>query len=121
MTAAAVKRLQALGLTTANVLLISDEILEKAIYPVGFWRKKVIIHLHCSRLTQFSLCQTQYLKKVAAILEEQYGGDIPRTLAGLMALPGVGTKMATICMAAANREVTGIGVLYRPYKGTLFI
>lgn len=34
------------------------------------------------------------MKKVAQICLDKYGGDIPSTLDGLLALPGIGPKMA---------------------------
>lgn len=40
----------------------------------------------------------------------QYGGDIPKTIDGLCKLPGVGPKMAHICMQVAWGEVPGITV-----------
>lgn len=44
------------------------------------------------------------------ILLEKYGGDIPKTVKELCDLPGVGPKMAHICMRVAWGEVSGIGV-----------
>lgn len=41
---------------------------------------------------------------------EKYNSDIPNNIKELVALPGVGPKMAHICMATAWQEVTGIGV-----------
>lgn len=41
---------------------------------------------------------------------EQYDSDIPNDIPGLLKLPGVGPKMAHICMKAAWDETTGIGV-----------
>jgi endonuclease-3 len=42
-----------------------------------------------------------YLKKTAQILKEKYNSDIPPTLKELMELPGVGPKMAHLCMQVA--------------------
>ena len=50
-----------------------------------------------------------YLKRVAEILRDQYDGDIPQDLAGLCMLPGVGPKMAHLCMDIAWGSLTGIG------------
>ena len=44
------------------------------------------------------------------ILREQFNDDIPNTLQGLVSLPGVGPKMAHICMNAAWGQMSGIGV-----------
>lgn len=41
---------------------------------------------------------------------DEFDGDIPNTLAGLQTLPGVGPKMAHICMSSAWNVVSGIGV-----------
>lgn len=51
-----------------------------------------------------------YLKKTAAICHAQYNGDIPATLEELVALPGVGPKMAHLTLQVAWRNVVGIGV-----------
>jgi endonuclease-3 len=50
------------------------------------------------------------MKKTAEILHNDYNDDIPDTIEGLLALPGVGIKMATITMSAAHNKITGIGV-----------
>lgn len=46
------------------------------------------------------------------ILRDKYNSDIPDTIAGLTSLPGVGPKMAHLCMSAPNgwNRVEGIGV-----------
>lgn len=44
------------------------------------------------------------------MLRDQYNDDIPNTVETLCKLPGVGPKMAHICMKVAWGEVTGIGV-----------
>lgn len=67
--------------------------IEDTIYPVGFYRRKAI-----------------YLKKVAEILKNEYNGDIPDSIKNLCDLPGVGPKMAHLCMLEAWNIVSGIGV-----------
>jgi len=57
----------------------SEGVLNGLIWKVGFHNKK-----------------TTYIKKVAEILMEEYGGDIPHTVEGMMKLPGVGPKMVRI-------------------------
>ncbi|XP_074093964.1 nth-like DNA glycosylase 1 [Cotesia typhae] len=90
---AAMQRLKDHGCTPQNLLATSDEVLGKLIYPVSFWKRKV-----------------QFIKKVAKILIDSYGGDIPNNIEELCALPGVGPKMGHLCMQVAWNEVTGIGV-----------
>lgn len=58
----------------------------------------------------FQQRKAKYLKQTSEICFKDYGGDIPKDLKGLIALPGVGPKMAYICMNAAWGEVNGIGV-----------
>ncbi|KYO30850.1 endonuclease III-like protein 1 [Alligator mississippiensis] len=93
VTSAAMLRLREHGLTVDNVLQTDDAALGKLIYPVGFWRNKV-----------------KYIKQTTAILKEQYGSDIPRTVKELVQLPGVGPKMAHLAMNIAWNDVSGIGV-----------
>lgn len=93
VTSAAHRRLQTHGLTVDNILQTPEARIGELISTVGFWRRKA-----------------RYLIDTCRILKADYGGDIPQTLPGLCALPGVGMKMATIAMAVANKECTGVGV-----------
>ena len=54
--------------------------------------------------------KTRYLQQTALILSENYANDIPPTISELIALPGVGPKMAYLCMSAAWGRDEGIGV-----------
>ncbi|KAL8825052.1 MAG: hypothetical protein Q9191_004651 [Dirinaria sp. TL-2023a] len=81
------------GLTLENILAVDPVKLNELIYVVGFHNNK-----------------TRYIKATAPILRDQYGGDIPSTVEGLMSLPGVGPKMAYLCMSAAWGKTVGIGV-----------
>ena len=51
-----------------------------------------------------------YIKRTTQILKDEYDGDIPPTLDGLVRLPGIGPKMAHIIMDVGWQRVTGIGV-----------
>jgi endonuclease III len=72
------------GLDLQDILDIDERELDKLIGKVGFHTKKAA-----------------YIKKTAIILRDQYAGDIPDTVEGLCSLPGVGEKMAHLCMTAA--------------------
>uniref|UniRef100_A0A1Q3F4Q9 Endonuclease III homolog n=1 Tax=Culex tarsalis TaxID=7177 RepID=A0A1Q3F4Q9_CULTA len=87
------QRLRKHGLTPEQMLATDVEALEKLIYPVSFYKNKA-----------------KFIRQTSAILLSTYGGDIPDTIEGLMKLPGVGAKMAHLCMGAAWNVVTGIGV-----------
>lgn len=54
----------------------------------------------------------RYLKQTAVILRDKFNSDIPPTIEGLTSLPGVGPKMAHLCMSAEAgwNRVEGIGV-----------
>ncbi|XP_071389919.1 endonuclease III-like protein 1 isoform X1 [Centroberyx affinis] len=93
VTAAAMQKLRAHGCTVENILSTDDETLGKLIYPVGFWRTKV-----------------KYLKQTSAMLQQEFGGDIPDSVEGLVRLSGVGPKMAHLAMDIAWDQVSGIGV-----------
>ncbi|XP_052462308.1 endonuclease III-like protein 1 isoform X1 [Carassius gibelio] len=93
VTAGAMQRLREHGLSVDAVLTLDDETLGKLIYPVGFWRTKV-----------------KYIKQATALIQQEFGGDIPDTVEGLMRLPGVGPKMAHLAMDIAWNQVSGIGV-----------
>ncbi|KAK4459560.1 DNA N-glycosylase and apurinic/apyrimidinic lyase [Cladorrhinum samala] len=83
------------GLTLENMIAAEPEKLNELIGKVGFHNNK-----------------TRYLKQAAEILRDKFGGDIPPTIEGLTSLPGVGPKMAHLCMSAENgwNRVEGIGV-----------
>ena len=95
--AIAMRRLQtelpAPGLTLQNILEVDPVRLNELIYVVGFHNNK-----------------TKYIKAAALILRDQFNGDIPDTIEGLISLPGVGPKMAYLCMSAAWGRTEGIGV-----------
>ncbi|KAI1396400.1 DNA glycosylase [Hypoxylon fuscum] len=81
------------GLNLENVLAVDADVLNKLIWAVGFHNNK-----------------TKYLKQAAPMLRDRWGGDIPGTYEGLVALPGVGPKMAHLCLSAAWGRTEGIGV-----------
>ena len=95
--AVAMRRLQtelpSPGLTLENILQVDPVKLNELIYVVGFHNNK-----------------TRYIKAAALILRDEYAGDIPDTIEGLMSLPGVGPKMAYLCLSAAWGRTEGIGV-----------
>ncbi|KAI4096415.1 MAG: hypothetical protein LQ344_000923 [Seirophora lacunosa] len=96
-TALAIRRLQTSlpppGLTLSNILSVAPATLNALIHPVGFHNNK-----------------TKYIKATAALLVEKFDSDIPTTAEALMSLPGVGPKMAYLCMSAAWGRTEGIGV-----------
>ncbi|KAJ3614879.1 hypothetical protein NHX12_018449 [Muraenolepis orangiensis] len=93
VTAAAMQRLRARGCTVEHILKTDEETLGKLIYPVGFWRTKA-----------------KYLKKTSLMLKQEFSGDIPDSVEGLLRLAGVGPKMAHLAMDIAWDQVSGIGV-----------
>ncbi|KAJ5464193.1 Endonuclease IIIconserved site-2 [Penicillium sp. IBT 31633x] len=80
-------------LNLTNILAVEPTRLNELIRTVGFHNNK-----------------TKYIKATALILRDQYAGDIPSTPEGLMSLPGVGPKMAYLCLSAAWGKHEGIGV-----------
>ena len=86
-------RLREYGLTPSHIQQTSVEDLQKMIKPVGFYLKKA-----------------NYVKRTTDILLEEYGGDIPDTIEGLVKLPGVGPKMGYLALKIAWNKNDGIGV-----------
>ena len=67
----------------APALMEADEALvRELIYPVGFYKRKA-----------------GQIIKIARILVEQYGGEVPDDLEVLLSLPGVGRKTANLVLA----------------------
>uniref|UniRef100_A0A183C3P0 Endonuclease III homolog n=1 Tax=Globodera pallida TaxID=36090 RepID=A0A183C3P0_GLOPA len=93
ITAEAMERLKKEGCTVENFITITEKRLEDLLKPVGFYRRKA-----------------QYLKRVALILRDEYGGDIPNTFESLCSLPGVGPKMSNLALQIAFGKVEGIAV-----------
>ncbi|KAJ8126625.1 hypothetical protein O1611_g7012 [Lasiodiplodia mahajangana] len=81
------------GLNLENIIAVAPARLNELIYAVGFHNNK-----------------TKYLQQAAAICRDRHGGDIPNTIEGLVSLPGVGPKMAHLCLSAAWGRTEGIGV-----------
>ncbi|OWZ10450.1 Endonuclease III [Phytophthora megakarya] len=98
VNAAAMGRLIEHGLTVESMLEIDQQELAQLIRPVGFFNHKA-----------------KYIKQTATILTKRAGTegkvvDIPDTYEGLIALPGVGPKMATLVMNCAWNNTIGICV-----------
>ncbi len=82
VTHRAAQRLLAVAPTPEKLLQLSEEEIQRLIYPVGFYRVKA-----------------RNLKRIARILVEKYGGRVPDTLEELLALPGVGRKTANLVLS----------------------
>ena len=67
--------------------------LQDLIYNVSFFRRKA-----------------DYLKRTARILTDEHNGDVPGDLDAVLALPGVGPKMAYLFLQVAYNKTEGIGV-----------
>ncbi|KAF4501716.1 endonuclease III [Fusarium agapanthi] len=87
------------GLNLNNILAIDPKLLNEFIWAVGFHNNK----------TKF-VSPDRYIKQTAEILRDTWDGDIPNTIEGLVSLPGVGPKMAYLCMSVAWGKHLGIGV-----------
>lgn len=68
-----------LGCTTTQI--------EKAIYPVGFYKTKA-----------------KHLQRMAKIVKEKHAGNIPHAEAELLALPGVGRKTANLVLSLSYNK-----------------
>jgi endonuclease-3 len=78
-TLAASDRLFAIAVTPESMLAVPVKTIERAIYPVSFYRTKArTIHAICKQLLS------------------QHGGSVPSDLDALLDLPGVGRKTANI-------------------------
>lgn len=67
--------------------------LERAIQSTGFFRNK-----------------TKSIRAATAAIERDHGGRVPKTMAGLRALPGVGRKTANVVLGNAFHKDEGIVV-----------
>jgi len=84
VTEAASRRLFALAKTPEALLTLSLRTIEKAIYPVGFYKTKARTVHHISRE-----------------LLRRFGGGVPNSLEELLTLKGVGRKTANLVVTLA--------------------
>jgi endonuclease-3 len=83
-TGPASRRLFRLARSPAGLLRLTPRAIERAIYPVGFYRTKA-----------------RTLRKLAVLLQERHGGRVPAQLDDLLELPGVGRKTANLVVTEA--------------------
>ncbi|MGH0053085.1 MAG: endonuclease III domain-containing protein [Sphaerochaetaceae bacterium] len=81
VTMDASKRLFALAETPTNMLNLTEEEIQQAIYPAGFYKTKA-----------------RNIKAISKALIEHYGGTVPNDQAALLSLPGVGIKTANLTL-----------------------
>ncbi|KAI9361468.1 DNA glycosylase [Pilaira anomala] len=96
VTSVAVQKLQNElegGLCLESILNVDEGELDQMIRAVGFHTKKA-----------------NYIKRTAEILRDEYEGDVPDTIDGLVRLPGVGPKMGYLVLQVAWNKNHGIGV-----------
>ncbi|KAI5462466.1 DNA glycosylase [Mariannaea sp. PMI_226] len=91
------------GLNLDNILAVEPAMLNQFIWAVGFHNNK-------TKKSLPGLTRYRYIKQTAEILRDKWNGDIPDTIEGLTSLPGVGPKMAYLCMSVAWNRTEGIGV-----------
>ena len=82
VTAAASARLLRYAPDPRALARLSPGRIQKLIFPVGFYRTKA-----------------KLLPRLAGMLAERWGGEVPRAMAELLELPGVGRKVASIVLS----------------------
>ena len=91
-TTAASERLFAIASTPETILATPAHVIQKAIYPVSFYRVK-----------------TRSIHAISELLLTRFGGQVPSKLDDLLELPGVGRKTANIVVTLGFRK-PGIAV-----------
>ena len=86
-TSEASARLFALAHTPAGLLSLSPRRIERAIYPVGFYRTKA-----------------KAIRAISRRLLEAYDGKVPQTIDELITLPGVGRKTANLVVTVGYQQ-----------------
>ncbi|CCW67020.1 unnamed protein product [Phytomonas sp. Hart1] len=93
ITAAAMENLMRHNLTPQTVVHMPLNQFDVCIEKVGFHNTKA-----------------KHIKGAAEIIVTQHSGNVPTTYENLIALPGVGPKMAHLFFQSADQKVFGIGV-----------
>ena len=94
VNAAVMGALKARGLSVKRILdETTEDEFHELIKPVGFHNVK-----------------TKNIRRATQILRDQYGEDVPNTMEALLALPGVGPKMALLVLKCAFDITAGISV-----------
>jgi endonuclease-3 len=77
------ERLFRLARTPGEMVRLKENAIQKAIYPVGFYRVKA-----------------RNIKELSAEILQTHGGRVPDTMEGLLSLKGVGRKTANLVLTA---------------------
>lgn len=88
VTESASYRLFAMAHNPREMLKLSAKQIEKAIYPVGFYRRKA-----------------ETIRKVSHLILEQYQGAVPDTIDELLTFSGVGRKTANLVVTVAYKKL----------------
>lgn len=81
VTAEASRRLFAVAADPAQLAVLEEDRIAKAIYPAGFYRTKA-----------------RQLRRIGTILRDECNGEVPSNESDLLALPGVGRKTANLVL-----------------------
>jgi endonuclease III len=88
VTEPASARLFALAKSPVELLKLSDEKIEKAIYPAAFFRNKA-----------------KSMKEICKVLLKKYSGKVPARLEELLKLKGVGRKTANLTLTMGHNKL----------------
>jgi len=87
VTTEATKRIDAIANTPEKMNQLSEDEISKAIYPVGFYKRKSV-----------------QLKSIAKTIIDKYKGEVPDTLEELLEFPGVGRKTANLVLVEGFKK-----------------
>ncbi len=87
VTGPATERLFALADSPGKMSRLSEERIEKAIFPAGFYHTKA-----------------KAIRKASKELVERFGSRVPDTIEELLTLPGVGRKTANLVVTLAHNK-----------------
>lgn len=87
VTGPATERLFALADSPGKMSTLSEERIEKAIFPAGFYHTKA-----------------KAIRKTSQELVERFGSRVPDTIEELLTLPGVGRKTANLVVTLAHNK-----------------
>src|SRR5436305_7009300 len=96
--------------TDQRVNIVTADLFRKYRKPEDYLKVPATELQQDIRTTGFFRNKTKSIQGACKMLVEEFGGEVPRTMEGLLKLPGVGRKTGNVALGVAYRIAEGIVV-----------